>query len=148
MTFPRISSLALAIGGSFWAVALLGFAHLVLPYTTSPAGLLFLLLILVPGFLAWYAYIRHVFGHYLFRQARITWLVSLGANTWTLVLIGGRVSIALAWIILALALSLVCAIKEWNLREAEPNISAHITGEEFKSLLDEHRKNKQALPKP
>ncbi len=143
MTFPRISSLVLAIGGSFWAVVLLGFTFHVLPYTAGSARGLLVLLIWVPGFLAWYAYIRHAFGHYLFRQARVTWLVSLAANTWSLFLIGGRVSIALAWIIFALVLSLACAIKEWKLREPEQRIATHAAGEEFRKLLDEHRKKER-----
>jgi hypothetical protein len=135
MAFPRASSLVLALGGSFGAFFLLAFTYEFLHY--SAGGLLWLLLWL-PGFLAWYAYIRHCFGHYLFAQARITWLVSLAANTWSLFLIGDRSSTALAWIILALALSVVCAVKEWRLREPEPQKRAHVTGEEFKKLLDEH----------
>ncbi len=122
---------------------LLGFTFQILPFTAGSANGLLVLLILVPGFVAWYAYIRHTLGHYLFRQARITWLVSLVANTWSLLLIGGRVSIALVWIILALVLSLACAIKEWKLREPERKIATHVTGEEFRKLLDEHRKEER-----
>ena len=140
MTFPRISSVALAIGGSVWAFLLLSITFGILHY--SAGGLAWLLLWL-PGFLAWFAYIRHAFGHYLFRQARVTWLVSLAANTWSLFLIGGRISLALAWIVIALALSLACAIKEWNLREEKPKIPAHVAGEEFRKLLDEHRRKER-----
>ena len=143
MTFPRISSLVLATGGSFWALALLRFTFHILPYSANSGSGLLVLLIWVPGFFAWYGYIRHAFGHYLFHQARFTWLVSLAANTWSLFLIGGRVGIALAWIIFALVLSLACAIKEWKLREPERKIPAHVTGEEYRKLLGEHRKKER-----
>lgn len=116
MTLPRISSLVLAIGGCVWAFLPLGATFQALKY--SSGGLVFFLMWL-PGFVAWYGYIRHASGHYLFRQARITWLVSLAANIWALFLMHSRISIALAWILAALVLSLVCMVKEWTVREPE-----------------------------
>lgn len=139
MSFPRISSLVLAMGGSLWALVLLGSTFGILH---SSAGGMVWLLIWLPGFFAWYGYVRRMFGHYLFRQARITWLVSLAANTWSLFLIPGRVSIAFAWIILALILSLACAIKEWRVREPESRPSRGATADEFRKLLDEHRRKR------
>jgi hypothetical protein len=139
MTFPRISSLMLAIGGAFWAVVLLGFTFKFLQY--SAGGLVFLLM-WVPGFIAWYGYIRHASRHYLLRQARVTWLVSVVANTWSLFLVQGHGIIPLAWIVLALVISLVCLVKEWGVREPERHMVPNVTGEQFRKLLDEHRKKK------
>src|SRR6267154_2354822 len=91
MSFPRISSLVLAIGGTPWAFLLLGSTFEILRY--SAGGLMWLLLWL-PGFVAWYGYIRHVFGHFMFRRARVTWLTSLAANVWSLFEVRGRISVA------------------------------------------------------
>ena len=140
MTFPRISSLVLAIGGCVWAFLLLGATLQALRY--SAGGLVFFLMWL-PGFIAWYGYIRHALGHYLFRQARITWLVSLAANTWSLFLLHGRISIGLAWTIMALILSLACAVKEWQLREPEHQVSPQVAADEFARLLNEHRRKER-----
>ena len=137
LVFPRISSLILALAGCFWALMLLGVTGKILQY--SAQGLIWLLWWL-PGFIAWYGYIRHVLGHYIFRQARFTWMLSLLANSWSLLLIRGRPGLGLVWLVFALILSLICLILEWNRREAEPNVPTHVTNEEFKKLLDEHRK--------
>jgi hypothetical protein len=150
MTFPRISSLILALGGSVWACLLLGYTCGFLRFSAG-AGF-FWLLIWLPGFFAWYAYIRHVFGHFLFRRARITWLISVVANSWSLFFVGSFcrwqlstelpliLLLALAWIIVALVLSVACAIREWRVREPERHIAPQVAEEDFRRLLDEHRR--------
>lgn len=141
MTFPRVSSLVLAIGGSYWAFLLLGFTFQILHY--SAGGLVFLLMLL-PGFIAWYAYIRRAFGHYLWRRARLTWLVSVAANLWSLSLGWGQLGvIALVWVVGALVLSTICAVLEWEIQEPAPHPPADIPTEEFRKLLDEHRKRER-----
>lgn len=120
MTLPRISSVTLALGGAVWAFLLLGYTYGFLRVSAG-AGF-FWVLIWLPGFFAWYSYIRHSFGHFLFRRARITWLVSIAANGWSLFFVGSyfewklsaglppMILLALGWLVLALVISLVCVL--------------------------------------
>ena len=149
MTFARASSLLLALGGSLWACVLLAWAYGFLRLSAG-AGF-FWLLSWLPGFFAWYAYLCHWFGKFVFRRARVTWAVSILGNAWSLFIVGSVwrwqvslelpivVLLALAWSIVALLLSIVSVIKEWHLREPERAPRTHVAPEEFKRLLDEHR---------
>ncbi len=150
MSFPRISSLVLAVGGSVWAFLLLWYTFGYLHYTAG--GAFFWLLIWLPGFFAWYGYIRRAFGHFLCRRALITWLVSMVANGWSFFFMWayfGRgsvgdlpviVCVALSWIFLAIVLSIACLIQEGRVRESKPKAVTEVGENEFKRLLDMHRK--------
>lgn len=151
MTFPRISSLVLAVGGIVWALLLLWYAFGFLHY--SAGFTLIWGLIWLPGFFAWYGYIRRVFGHFLFRRALFTWLVSVLANGWSFFFMwsyfgrraGGElpvlVWVALVWIALAIVISIACLIQERSLREPASAVATHADEKEFRRLLDEHRRN-------
>lgn len=147
MTFVRFSTLILAGGGFFWACFLIfglyEFLHL------SANGALFWMLLWTPGFFAWYGYVRRAFGHYLFRRALCTWGFSVIANAWSLSVmysfqgIPGRnvmATTAEIWIILAIIISLICMIREWGMREPTPMPQTKLCDEEFRRLLDEHRR--------
>jgi hypothetical protein len=152
MTLARISSLTLALGGAVWACLLLGYTYGFLRFSAG-AGF-FWLLIWLPGFFAWYGYIRHLFGHFLFRRARITWLVSIAANGWSLFFVGSyfrwkfalalppTILLGLGWLVLALVVSVVCVFREWRLCEPARQPASGVSGSEFRKLLDEHRKTK------
>lgn len=160
MTFPRVASLVLALGGSAWAFLLLAYGVFILRYSAS--GTFFWGLIWLPGFLAWYGYIRRVFGHFLLRRALITWLVSLVANLWSLAFMwlawnkpSGNLPkgawVPLLWFFLAIVVSIVCLILER--RALEPKIETTSTSQvdevQFGRLLAEHRErmaNKGAPP--
>ena len=151
MTFPRISSLVLAVGGSFWAFLLLWYTFGFLHYSASAAFLW--AFIWLPGFFAWYGYIRRALGHFLFRRALVTWLVSVVANIWSLFFMwsyfGGRaggelpviVYVALSWIILAIIVSIACMIQESRVREPKPDVATQVGDQEFRRLLDEQRRH-------
>lgn len=133
-----------------WAILLLcytvGFSY------HSPGFASLWVLIWLPGLYAWYGYIRRAFGHYLFRRAMITWLVSVVANSWSFFLMwsyfGGRVGdlpvmvcVAYTWIILAIVISIACLIQERRLREPKREVAAHVDYEQFRRLLDEHQRD-------
>lgn len=140
MAFARSTSLFLAICGAFWAVLLL---LLTFGFLQHSVGALLILLFWLPGFVAWYGYVRHALGHYLFRQARITWLVSIVANAWSMWLLFELHSILIFWSLLALFLSLFCVVSEWDLRESERPADTNVTEEEFTTLLEEHRRKQR-----
>jgi hypothetical protein len=82
----------------------------------------------------------------------MTWLVSLVANTWCLLLMClyfGRskndlpimVSVALSWSVLAIVLSITCMVQEGGVREPVHRVVAHAGKEEFSRLLEEHRRD-------
>ena len=150
MTFPRVCSLALAVGGSVWALLLL---CVIVGYcVVLPLFSLFLALVWMPSFVAWYGYIRRALGHFLFRRALVTWSVSIIANGWALyflLLHYDRTAledlpviawIQFGWLILAIILSVVCLILEWRVREPKREVVTQATEEEFTKLLDEHRR--------
>jgi len=133
-----------------WAILLLCYTF---GFLYHSAGFAFLwALIWLPGFFAWYGYIRRAFGHFLFRRALITWLVSVVANSWSLFFMwsyfGGRardlhvmVRVAFSWIILAIVVSIACLIQERRLREPKREVAKHVDDQQFRRLLDEHRRN-------
>jgi hypothetical protein len=151
MTFPRICSVVLALGGSFWALLLwwqLGFLD-------TAGSLFFWALLWTPGFFAWYGYIRRAFGHFLFHRALFTWLISIIANSWSLFCVWlysqrgeGDLSflayVSFSWLIVANIISIICLIRERNVREPkhDPTATTRIEREDFKKLLDEHRRDK------
>lgn len=151
MSFPRFSSLVLAVGGSLWALLLLWYTFGFLHY--SAGFMLLWVLIWLPGFVAWYGHIRRAFGHFLLRRGLVTWLASVIGNGWSLFFMwsyfGRRpsgespitVAVGLAWIILALVVSIVCMIQERTVREPTREVATHIGDKEFKRLLDEHRRD-------
>ncbi len=151
MTFPRVCGLVLAAGGIIWALLLLWYTFGFLHYSAGTAFLW--VLIWLPGYISWYAYIRRAFGHFLCRRALVTWLVSAVANGWSLFFMwlyfgepAGRelpviVWVAFPWITLALVLSIACGIQERSVREPKHEVATQVGEEDFKRLLDEHRRN-------
>jgi hypothetical protein len=136
MTFPRASSLFLAVGGTCWAVFLLvcGFGFL---HTSIAAGLWWALL-WAPGFFAWYGYLRRTAGHFLFGRALFTWLVSIAANAWSFSIVYPWARLACVWISLALVVSFICLMLEGRRREiCQPIVRVNRAA--IQKPSDEHR---------
>jgi hypothetical protein len=94
-------------------------------------------------------------GHYLFRRALVTWLVSLVANAWSFSVlyssflgrVGGElpfvVAFAALWTIIAFVASALCLALEGRKQEPKQEVivRSNANANEFRRLLDEHRKN-------
>ena len=144
--FPRACSIVFAAGGFFWALLLTWYASFFFFY--SAAGGLIWVLVWLPGFIAWYGYIRRACGHFLLRKALITWLVSIIANAWSVLIVWLArdrhppliLGAAFLWFGFALVVSGACAVLERRLQNPKADICRQVSPDELRRLLDDHRR--------
>ena len=122
MTFPRICAAVLGIAGTFWVFlplwSVIGLLLEGVGVTVAVRAALLYLLVMGPGLVAWYGYIRRAWGGFLFGSALFTWSISIAANCWSLVLLymmGGNAAFyyfSVSWSVAVLILSIICLVRD------------------------------------
>jgi hypothetical protein len=134
MTFPRICAAILGAAGTFWVLlplwSVVGLLLEGVGLTVAVRAALLYLLVMGPGLVAWYGYIRRAFGRFLFGSALFTWSISIVANCWSLGLLyimGGNSAFyyfSVSWSAVVLILSVICLV-----RDSADGVPANKTGD-------------------
>jgi hypothetical protein len=123
MSFPRVTAIMLALTGSVWAFFLGRFLvatamHRPVAETpgTSLTAILIVTLIVGPGLLEWYGYIRRAFGRSMFGARLSVWPLSVVINLlylFSMDVSDPKVRLGLkGWLMAAIVLSAAAWLKE------------------------------------